>query len=215
VSDLDLLTHEIRPAAAQPRGALVMHHGRATDAQDLLPLIDALDPERELVGVSPQAPFQLPPGGWHWYMVPRVGFPDPQTFWESFDLLSRFHDALPGELGVSWERTIIGGFSMGAVMSYALSLSERRPPPAGVIGLSGFIPTVEGFEPHFEDRTDLHFAISHGTLDPVIPVDFAHQTRRTLDEAGLPVLYHEAPVPHTVDPDFIPALRDWIGERLA
>jgi phospholipase/carboxylesterase len=214
MSDLDLLAHQIRPASGEPRGALVLHHGRGTDAHDLLPLVDALDPDRELVGVTPQAPLQLPPGGWHWYVVPRVGYPDPTTFWKSFGLLERFHDALPGTLGVRWDRTIIGGFSMGTVMSYALGLSEHRPPPAGIIALSGFIPTVEGFTPHFDDRTDLPIAIGHGSLDPVISVEFARRDKQTLEQAGLPVLYHEAPIGHSIDPGYVPELRDWVAALL-
>jgi phospholipase/carboxylesterase len=214
VSDLDVLTHEIRPARGKAQGALVMHHGRGTDRHDLLPLIDALDPEGTLVGVTPQAPLQLPPGGWHWYVVPQVGYPDPQTFWDSYRLLEQFHDAVPHELGVSWERTIIGGFSMGAVMSYALGLSGGRPAPAGIIALSGFIPTVEGFEPQFANRGDLPIAVAHGSLDPVIPVEFARRDRRTLEAAGLPILYHEAQMGHAVDPDFIPQLREWTYELL-
>ena len=181
---------------------------------DLLPFADALDPERALVVVTPQAPLQLPPGGWHWYVVPRVGYPDPETFWASFGMLERFHDALPRELGVPWERTILGGFSMGTVMSYALALSQRRTPPAGILALSGFIPTVEGFEPHFEDRGDLPVAIGHGSQDPVISVEFARRDRQTLEQAGLPVLYREAPIGHSVDPGYLPALRDWVVERL-
>jgi phospholipase/carboxylesterase len=213
VSDLDLLEHRIRPARGEARGALVLHHGRGTSADDLLPLIDALDPQGELVGIAPQAPLQLPPGGWHWYMVPRVGFPDPETFWQSFELLSRFHDALPGELGVPWERTIIGGFSMGTVMSYALGLSEGRPAPAGIAALSGFIPTVDGFEPHFEDRKSLPVVIRHGTGDAVISVEFAREARRTLEDAGLPVDYEELPIGHSVDPGSLPGLQSWIRER--
>lgn len=213
MAGLDLLAHEIRPARGEPRGALVLHHGRGTDRHDLLPLVEALDPDGSLVGVTPQARFQLPPGGWHWYMVPRVGYPDPSTFWESFELLEGFHDALPEELGVPWDRTIIGGFSMGTVMSYALGLSESRPTPAGIIALSGFIPTVEGFTPHFADRTDLPVVLGHGTLDPVISVEFARRDRQTLEDAGLPLLYHEGPVGHAIDPELIPLLRSWIGER--
>jgi phospholipase/carboxylesterase len=210
MSELDSLLYEIRPARAEPRGALVLHHGRATDAHDLLPVIDALDPEAELVGVTPQGPLQLPPGGWHWYAVPRVGFPDPRTFWESYELLADFHDALPDAIGVPWERTIIGGFSQGAVMAYALGLGETRPAPAGILALSGFIPTVEGFAPRLDDRRDLPIAIGHGTQDPVISVEFARRAREILSAAGLPVLYRESPIPHTVDPGFIPELRGWI-----
>ena len=71
------LAHQIRPAAGEPRGALVLLHGRGADEHDLLPFLDLLDPQRRLVGVTPGGPLFLPPGGRHWYVVPRVGYPDP------------------------------------------------------------------------------------------------------------------------------------------
>jgi phospholipase/carboxylesterase len=74
-----------RPAAGEPAGALVLFHGRGADEHDLFPLLDALDPERRFDGYTPRAPLALPPGGAHWYIVPRVGFPDPQTFRAAYD----------------------------------------------------------------------------------------------------------------------------------
>ena len=72
------LVHRVRPAAGDPEGALVLLHGRGADENDLFGLLDVLDPERRLVGVTPGGPLFLPPGGRHWYVVPRVGFPDPR-----------------------------------------------------------------------------------------------------------------------------------------
>lgn len=207
---IDLLTHELRPALGEPQGALVLLHGRATSEDDLLPLLDALDPGRKLVGVTPRGPLSLPPGGAHWYVVPRVGYPDPATFHETFARLGAWLDALPAALGVPWERTVIGGFSQGAVMSYALGLGAGRPAPAGIMALSGFIPTVEGFELDLEDRAGFPVAIGHGTGDPVISVEFAHRARALLTAAGAAVLYREAPMAHTIDPSFLPLLRDWL-----
>ena len=74
-----------RPAAGEPEGALVLFHGRGADEHDLFPLLDALDPERRLHGYTPRGPLALPPGGAHWYVVPRVGFPDPETFASSYE----------------------------------------------------------------------------------------------------------------------------------
>ena len=215
MSDLELLEHDIRQPDSEPLGAIVLHHGRGTDRFDLLPLLEALDPERTLVGITPQGPLRLPPGGWHWYAVPRVGYPDPKTFWETFGLLERFHDALPELTGVPWERTIIGGFSMGAVMSFALGLSEPRPRPAGIVALSGFIPTVEGFTPDFEGRPDLPVAIAHGSEDPVISVDFAREAKEAIEAAGLPLLYRESPMGHAIDPEVVGLMRGWIKKLLA
>ena len=76
-------------------GLLVLHHGRGSDENDLLSLADVLDPERRLHVVTPRAPLELP--GWpgfHWYVVPRVGYPDPETFHRAYDELAAFHDEL-------------------------------------------------------------------------------------------------------------------------
>ena len=203
--------HEFRRAAGTPDGTLVLLHGRGTDEFDLLPLLDALDPERRLVGLTPRAPLSLPPGGAHWYIVRRVGYPDRETFYDSLRGISAWLDRLPDELGVPRERIVLCGFSVGAVMSYAIGLGPGRPTPAGIMALSGFIPTVEGFELELEHARGLPVAIAHGTADPVISVELGRDARRRLDAAGADVLYRESPVPHTVDPTVVPELRDWLA----
>jgi len=208
------LVHQMRSADGEPEGALVLLHGRGADELDLLPLADRLDPERRLAVVAPRAPLALAPGGYHWYVVRRVGFPDERTFFESFGRLARWLDALPDALGVSWEHTVLGGFSMGAVMSYALGLGAGRPAPAGIAALSGFIPTVEGFELDLRHRQGFPVAIGHGTDDRIISVDFGREARRRLEEADLAVLYREAAVAHTIEPGFVAVLRDWLKDRL-
>ncbi len=204
-----------RPAAGEPSGLLVLHHGRGTDELDLLPLADALDPARRLHVVTPRGPLQLP--GWsghHWYVVPRVGYPDRATFDAAYELLARFHDELWRRTGLSPQQTVLGGFSMGAVMSYALSLGADRPAPAGILALSGFIPTVDGFQPHFEDRTAIGAFVAHGSEDPVIGVEFARAAREELRGAGIDVEYREFAGGHQVDPMLLPSMRTWLHARL-
>ena len=172
------LFHLERAAAGEPEGLLVLHHGRGTDERDLLGLADFLDPERRLRVVTPRAPLQLPGSpGYHWYLVPRVGYPDPETFEAARAALAELHDRLWEESGIGPERTVLGGFSMGAVMSYAMALSAERPAVAGILAFSGFVPTVEGWEPSLADRTDTRAFISHGRRDPVIGVEFAERAR--------------------------------------
>ena len=206
----DTLVHRVRPAAGEPEGALVLLHGRGADENDLFGFLDLLDPERRLVGVTPGGPLFLPPGGRHWYVVPRVGFPDPETFRQSYGLLDEFLGALPGAIGAPWERTFIGGFSQGAVMAYALGLGRGRATPAGIVALSGFIPTVDGWEADL-DRPGLPVWIAHGRRDPVISVEFARDARRRLEEAGLPVTYHESDAGHHVDPRTAAELPAWVA----
>ena len=123
-----------RPAAGAAEGLLVLHHGRGADEHDLLALAGVLDPGRALHVVAPRAPLTLPGSpGHHWYLVPRVGHPDQDTFHAAFAALAGFHDALWERTGLGPEQTILGGFSMGAVMSYSLGLASSRPRPAGVL----------------------------------------------------------------------------------
>jgi phospholipase/carboxylesterase len=129
-------------------------------------------------------------------------------------MLSRWLDALPGEFDLTYERLVLGGFSQGAVMSYALALGAGRPPPASLVALSGFIPTVEGFELDLAARQGFPVAIGHGTLDQVIPARFGRDAANHLQAAGLDVLYHESPIPHTIDPAFIGVLRRFIDASI-
>jgi phospholipase/carboxylesterase len=214
VSDLDLLVHRIRPAAAEPEGALVLLHGRGADEHDLYPLLDALDPERRLVGVTPRAPLALPPGGAHWYAVYRVGFPDPETFWPTYERLCRWFDALPQALGVPRERTVLGGFSQGTAMTYATALAAGRERPAGIVALSGFIPGVEGLDIDLSNVAGYPVAIGHGSQDPVISVGFGRDARARLEAAGADVLWRESPMPHTIDPRFVSELQQWLRRVL-
>lgn len=201
------LVHEVRPAAGEPEAALVLFHGRGTSEYDLLPLIDELDPERRLLGVTPRGPLTLPPGGAHWYVVRSIGYPDRETFDRSFALASDFLDSLP----VPIERTVIGGFSQGGVMSHALAFAAGRPRPRGLIALSCFMPTVEGLTLDLDGLDGFPVAIGHGTYDPVIEVEWGRQARDTLERAGADVVYRESPMPHAVDPSFLAELRPWLS----
>jgi phospholipase/carboxylesterase len=197
-----------RPAT-DAKGALVLLHGRGADEHDLFPLLDALDPQRRLDGYTPRAPLSLPPGGAHWYVVPRVGYPDHDTFWASYRELAAWIDALPHE------RVVIGGFSQGCVMTLALALgAELTRRPVAACGFSGFVPEVDGWSIDMS-RPLPPVALGHGTLDPVIPVDFGRRARDAILAAGGELLYQEYPLPHMLDPQFVLDVRSWLWAKLA
>jgi phospholipase/carboxylesterase len=206
------MVHLVRESEREPDGALVLNHGRGADEHDLYDLLDALDPERRLLGITPGAPLtDLPPGGRHWYVVPRVGYPDPVTFQSGYRLLTAFLDDLLAERGIPWARTVIGGFSMGAVMSYAVGLGPERPSPAGIIALSGFLPTVDGWHAELDGRSGPPVLIRHGRNDPVIEIGFARRARDLLAGAGLEVDYLETDAGHWLPPEVVPQLREFVA----
>jgi len=209
------LEYAERPAAGEAAGLLVLHHGRGTDERDLLGLADVLDPERRLHVAAPRGPLTLP--GWpgnHWYVVPRVGFPDPETFQASYAALGAFHGELWERTGVGAERTVLGGFSMGSVMSYATGLGPDRPAPAGILAFSGFIPTVDGWQPDLAGRPALRAFVAHGRADPVIGVQFARAARERFEAAGVALDYHEGDGAHYIEPAHAAAAAGWLDVTL-
>ena len=210
------LAYNARPAAGEPEGLLVLHHGRGADEHDLIGLADVLDPERRLHVVTPGGPLTLPGApGRHWYVVPRVGYPDRGTFDAAYAKLTAFHDELWERTGIAPENTVLGGFSMGSVMSYATALGAGRPPVAGILAFSGFIPTVDGWAPDIAGRADTRVFIAHGRNDPVIEVGFARRANELLTAGGLDVEYHESDVAHQIDPAHVPAAISWLRGTLA
>jgi phospholipase/carboxylesterase len=207
------LDYQVREPDGDPAGALVLFHGRGADELDLYPLIDLLDPEKRLLGVTPRGPFSFPPGGAHWYALQQVGYPDRETFLASYGDVGAWLDGFLAERGIAPDRVVLGGFSQGGVMAYSFGLGNGRPRPAALIALSSFIPTVDGFE--LDLGVIPPVAIGHGTLDPIISVEFGREARKLLKDAGASVLYREYPLPHAVDPSFLIELDGWMAEALA
>jgi phospholipase/carboxylesterase len=208
------LAARIRPARGSAEGALVLIHGRGADENNLFPLADVLDPNRRLQVACPRGPLTLAPGGAHWYVVRRVGYPDPATFHPSFLALETWLTEWLGDAGISHDRAVLGGFSQGAVMAYSLALGPERPRPAGVMALSGFIPEVTEFDLQLSALQEWPVAIGHGSQDPIIAVEFGRSARDRLAAAGAEVDYFEAPVGHTIPGDFVGPLRDWLASVL-
>jgi phospholipase/carboxylesterase len=207
---LPALRYRERPPEGDPSGLLVLHHGRGADESDLLSLGDRLDPARRLHVVAPRAPLALPGlPGYHWYVVPRVGYPDPETFRAAYAALGELHDELWRRLGLTPEQTALGGFSMGSVMSYALGLGPDRPAPAAILAFSGFVPTVEGWRAQLPRPTRVF--VAHGRRDPVMEIGFAHAAERLLRDAGMDVELHESNGGHWIEPEHAAIAADWLS----
>lgn len=197
------LQARVRPPRREPVGAVVLLHGRGADENDLFPLLDLLDPPGSRIGVTLRGPLVLPPGGAHWYALGGIPTPDPDTFWSTFERVGAWFDEFFDTSGIAPKDTVIGGFSQGCVMSYALTFAEGRPSTGGLLAFSGFMPEVGGLTLAPEQRSGLKVAIGHGTQDGVIPVTWSRRARETLGEAGADILYRESPMPHSIDPDFV------------
>lgn len=189
---------------------LVLLHGRGADGNDLFPLLDYLDPERRFLGVTPQAPLQLPPGGFHWYRLGGLPTPDPASFDPTYELAGAWLDAFVEESGLGYDELVLGGFSQGGVMTYALGLGAGRPRPARMVVMSSFVPRVPGLVLDFADVPPV--AVAHGAYDEIIPADFGREAKGILEDAGAELLYREYPFAHQVAPQFLQELRPWLAQ---
>jgi phospholipase/carboxylesterase len=206
------LVHLDREPAREPDGALILLHGRAVDERDLYPMLEELDPERKLFGMTPGAPLtNVAPGGRHWYVIEQIGRPHEDTFVDTLGMLSRFVDDELRHRAIPWEKTVIGGFSQGAAVACAVALGMGRPRAAGLLMMSGFYPMVRGWKMDPSAKRGMPAYVTHGAYDPVIPVGFGRKARDLLEEGGLQVIYREARVQHSIDFALIPEIRDWVA----
>jgi phospholipase/carboxylesterase len=224
----DDLVHIVRPASewgaqaphteGEAAGALVLLHDRGTDERELLPLLDQLDPLSRLTGVTLRAPLTLMPGGYQWYVVREIGVPDEPTFVNTYDVVATWLEKrLPAIAGTGLDRTVLGGFSQGAMLAYALGLGQGRPSPRALVVFNGAIPQTAGFLTlDLEGHHDIPVAIGHGVLDPVVPVEYGRSAAERLRAAGFEVTYRESTeVGHAVDADFAHSLAHWIARLSA
>ncbi len=208
------LTHRVAPpegTGADRHPTLILLHGRGADEEDLLGLSAFLD-ERLLL-IAARAPFPFAYGGYTWYEVGAVGTPEPGMFTESSGRLARFIDDVLDRYPVDPARLFLLGFSMGAVMSYAMALTR----PAlfrGVSANSGYIPENTHLTFHWKELAPVEFCVAHGTDDPVIPLAMAHRARELLTAAGAPLLYREYPMGHQISEQSIADVSAWMARLL-
>lgn len=206
----------IYPAAKRNTySTIVALHGRGTDANDLLPLIQSLGLDDVLV-IAPRAPLRLNLGlgqGYAWYDLGQDGGPRPQIFHPSLELLRRFLVEVKAGYPVDPQRLVLLGFSQGTVMAYAAGLTDPNSVRA-IVALSGYIPHKSGLALELRELNRLPVFISHGTYDEIIPVQLGREAAELLKKAGADVVYREYPMGHEVREETLRDLAVWIKRLL-
>lgn len=181
---------------------ILLLHGYGSNEEDLFSFAPELPEEYYIV--SAQAPYPVPPYGYAWYAIhfdaDANKFSDDQQAIESRDLIVQFIDELVQTYPIDATNINLVGFSQGAILSYAIALSYPDKINK-VVALSGYFNAAlmkEGFEQY--DFSQLRVFASHGTVDQVIPVDWARKTAPILDTLQIQHQYKEYPVGHGVHP---------------
>ena len=198
------------PRADGSAPTVIALHGRGSNEADLIGLAPYLD--RRLLWISPRAPLDLM-GGYEWYRLKDIGDPDQATFDAAVETLDRFVAEAAAAYPVDRQRLFLLGFSQGSMMSYSFALAQPGR-VAGVIAQSGYIPLTPGLKVDTDALKGKPFILTHGTYDPIIPVQWGREARDYLTQAGADVEYHEFPMGHNVSDQSIAAIGAWVERRL-
>lgn len=213
-------------SGANPTAAVIWMHGLGADANDFVPIVKELDLRncpaiRFVFPNAPQIPVTLN-GGYimrAWYDIAAAGTDINKREDEAGLRLSQQQiEALiarENARGIPTDKIILAGFSQGCAMSLQTGL--RHPQKlAGIMGLSGYVPLAEkvAAERHAENQATSIFLV-HGTVDPVIPIQRAQQSRDLLLNLGYPVEWHDYWMQHSVSPQEITDIGNWLRKVLA
>lgn len=211
------LHHIIRKSTLTENAPLlIMMHGYGSDENDLFSFSSEL-PE-ELFIISVRAPYPMPPYGNAWY---AINFDEVQGKWndneqakQSRDLIANFIDEAIAEYPVNKNNVTLLGFSQGSILSYAVALTYPEK-VKNIIALSGYVnKDILPEDINTRDYSNLDFYCSHGSVDQVIPVDWARQTSPFLNSLNITNKYSEFPVGHGVAPQNFYEFKEWLGKRI-
>lgn len=211
------LYHITRPSSLKENApVLIMFHGYGSDENDLFSFATELP--KELFIISVRAPYQMQPFGNAWY---AINFDADQNKWSddeqaktSRDKISNFIDEVVSHYPIDKNNVNLLGFSQGTILSYAVALSYPEK-VNNLIALSGYINLdiiADGFED--KDLSNLSFYCSHGSVDQVIPVEWARQTPEILKKLDVDYVYEEFPVGHGVAPQNFYAFKNWLADKI-
>ncbi|MAM18142.1 MAG: alpha/beta fold hydrolase [Christiangramia sp.] len=196
--------------------ALFLFHGYGSDENDLFSFAEQLPDE--LFIISAKAPYQMQPYGNAWYAIyfddSQGKFSDDQQAIQSRDLIRDFIQESIEAYNLDAENINLLGFSQGSILSYAVALSYPEM-IKNVVALSGYINQdilKDGYQ--HNDFSKLEIYSSHGSVDQVIPVDWARKTKPFLEKLQIPVQYSEFPVGHGVAPQNFHEFNSWLKKRI-
>lgn len=193
---------------------LILLHGYGSNEQDLFSFAEEL-PE-DLLIVSAQAPYTMGNGAYAWYAINfdnvNGKFSDLKQAKESIDKIAVFIDEIKEKYQTNYNKTFLLGFSQGAILSYSLSFFYPNK-VQNVIALSGYI-NIEVLPENISKEIKTDYYCSHGSVDQVLPVDWARKSKPFLDNLGLQNVYSEYQVGHGVAPQNFYNFKSWIEDRL-
>ena len=213
MSDLKYLIRKPKKAITNPP-LLVLLHGYGSNEKDLFSFADELP--NDFLIISAQAPLSLGFDSHAWYSINfddiNGKFSDLEEAKVSLNKISNFIDEIKEKYQTNPEKTFLLGFSQGAILSYSLSFFYPNKVNY-VVALSGYINN-DLLPKTISKNIQTEYYCSHGTVDQVLPVAWARNSKPFLDNLGLNSVYSEYPVGHGVAPQNFFSFKKWLEERL-
>ncbi|GAK97597.1 serine esterase [Nonlabens tegetincola] len=215
------IKHIIRPAVQENAPLLLLLHGYGSNEEDLFSFSSEIDPN--IFVVSARAPYEIPPYGAAWYAInfDAAGgkFSDLDQAKSSMELLDTFIEELKNSYPIDPNNINLLGFSQGAILSYALSFKHLGM-FNNVVAMSGYlnkelIENEDDVVARFRESVKkTNYFISHGTMDQVIPLDWASEAPKFMSELKADYLYKNYPIGHGVSRDNFYDMKEWLEKRI-
>ena len=194
---------------------LLLLHGYGSNEEDLFSFASEL-PEEYYV-ISARAPYDMMYGSYAWYAInfdaEENKFSDLNQARTSRDLIANFIDELIATYPIDEQKITLIGFSQGTILSYAVALSYPQKVQR-VVAISGYLNTEIAAENYAQnDFKNLKIFASHGTVDQVIPIDWARKAKPALDGLGIETTYKEYQIGHGVSPQNFYDFKSWLEQQ--
>ncbi len=191
---------------------LLLIHGYGSNEDDLFSFANEL-PDTYYV-ISVRAPYSLQYGSYAWYSInfdaDENKFSDNDEARTSRDLIAHFIDEVVTNYPIDANNISLLGFSQGAILSYAVALSYPEKVQR-VVAMSGYLNGDLLKEDYLKNNfSNLKIFASHGTVDQVIPVDWARKAKPKLDNLGILNTFNEYPIGHGISPQNFYDLKQWL-----
>ena len=214
-----LLECVVRETGPDPRHAVVWLHGLGADGNDFAPIVPHLQSaaRRPVRFVFPHAPVRpvTVNGGMAmraWYDILGMEIDrdqDREGIGQSLDQVDALLDDQI-ERGVPAEHLILAGFSQGGAIALRAGLA-RQQALAGIMVLSAYLLEADSLtEWSAASSSRVPIFMGHGSQDPVVPAQLGQRSAEHLQAAGHPVEWQTWPMPHSVCPEEIAAIDQWL-----
>ena len=218
-----LLQYEWHAKSEQPEFAVIWLHGLGADGYDFVPVAQAMSLTAQYSPAycfphAPMRPVTINNGMVMraWYDI--MGFDlrrdqDRNGIQQSIRQVEQLRDHL-NERGIPYQRQIIAGFSQGGVIALRAGLASERPPLA-ILALSCYLADPETLADwSYGDERNMPLFMGHGSQDPVVPIQLGERARDTLTAAGYQVCWQQYPIPHSVSPNEIMHIDEWLSTQI-